>query len=492
MNAATARTPLLSILALMLVALVAPSTRADLAAEHAALEAELVQRLEALAQWCEESDLLVQRNEVYEQLLVLAPDHHDAHEALGHREQKDGSWVVPSRVKRVYDDERALEALAPELRERRREAIGAYRDAALALVDGNGVDDPAARAALLQQVEATVLGIDPDDPEVRERRGEARYGNAWVLAETARAYERRPALRRYVADAVRRAGARDTLTKVEPATQHGIEWSANARTPVVQVYGTGMLEESLRAAQATHATVDVFRRVFGGQTTLPPDLTVYLLAQPDEVGPFLDGLPDLTDDERAFLARLVGTGIPRTANTAQWADSIARRLDGVVRHMLGQLFLAEFRLTTDNAWAWEGFGLYLTRELVGSRLTWYIGGADESTELAKLRADLLVQEANWINAAYQLLKGPEAPALGDVLTQDAGAMGVDGMLAAYALCAYLLEGRPEELSELLFRIGRDQDPATAVGEALGLSLDELRERLVRWLSERRHPEYYRS
>jgi len=484
----------------LLCVLLAATVRADFESDHARLKGELVTRLEALAVWCDEAGLPADGKRLYEHLLALAPDHVAAHEALGYRLKKDGSWAEPSTKKRSRRAETVAEAsagLRAELKQRRREAIAPYRDAALALLDA----EPSAPADALDRVQGIVLAIDADDAEVHHQRGEQRYGNAWVLAETARAYDRRPELRVIIADSVRRAGSPDVLTKgdARDAESAGLglpgldlQWSANARTHDVQVFGTGLLEESLRAAQAAHAAGDVFRHVFEAGTRHPPGFTVYLLTRQAELAPFLDALPDLSADERAFLAQLVGSGIPLTANTAQWAGSIARRLDGTVRHTLGIFLLSEFRITTDTAWAWEGIGLYLTRELVGTRLTWYIAGADEDTELARLRADLLVQEANWMNAAWQLLRGSRAPDLGDVMRQDTGAMGVDGMLASYALCAYLLEGRPRELIELLFRAGRGEDPETAVPEALGLSLEELSERLERWLSERRRPEYYRS
>lgn len=472
-----------ALLALVLWALCAP-LRADFESDHQALRDELATQVESFARWCEEEDLLVQRNKAYSALLELDPEHVKAHEALGHRHQKDGSWVIPSRVKRVYDNEKKLGELAAELLERRRAAVRDYRDAAFALLDA----DPELAAAHGADVYAVVLAIDEDDAEVRARRGEARYGNAWVLAETARAYEHRPQIRRIVAEAVRRAGARETLEQLD-ATDG---WRSHARTPEVEVFGSVEMEEALRAAQAAHATGDVYRRLFQSRHHLPADMTVYLLGDRAELVPFLERVPNLTDEEREFLAQLVGSGIPRTANTAQWSESRARRLDGVVRHTIGQYMVADLGLTTNHAWAWEGIGLYLTRELVGSRLTWYIGGTDENTELANLRADLLVQESNWMNAAWTLLKGDRAPRMGEVLRQNAGEMGVDGMLASYAFCAYLIEGRPDELPEVLIRTGRGEEPEQVVREALGMTMDELQVRVERWLSERRRPEYYGS
>ena len=59
------------------------------------------------------------------------------------------------------------------------------------------------------------------------------------------------------------------------------------------------------------------------------------------------------------------------------------------------------------------------------------------------------------------------------------------MLVAYALAAYLIEGRPQEVPDLLARLGAGADPASAFKAALGLSLPDVQDRLTRWLQERR-------
>jgi hypothetical protein len=107
-----------------------------------------------------------------------------------------------------------------------------------------------------------------------------------------------------------------------------------------------------------------------------------------------------------------------------------------------------------------------------------------------LRGKLLDVNGNWIDAAWKLLRAPDAPDYAAVMSADAATLGMEGMLASYALSAYLLEGRPDALPELLFRCGRGEAPEASVPGALGLALDELRPRIVRWLSERRRPEVY--
>jgi hypothetical protein len=322
----------------------AASARADFAAEHAALEQELVASLVEHAAWCEEADLDAERRRVLEQVLAVDPQHVGAHEALGHKQQKDGTWKPPGREKKVEDDPEALD----ELRSRRIQTVAPYRDGLLALLEREDVADEE-REELL----ARVLELSPDDPEVHALRGEVRLGDAWVLAETARAYDRRPEIRRIVGTAIRAAGLPGTLERGEPVERFGIEWLASARTPDVQVLGLVAEVEALRAAQAAHATGTVFRELFGSARRHYENFTLYLLDGRDELDAFLAGVPDLSDEERAGLARLVGSGIPRTADGAFWSDDARRRLDAAIRHTLGGFLRDEYGITTQQAWAWD-------------------------------------------------------------------------------------------------------------------------------------------
>jgi hypothetical protein len=73
-----------------------------------------------------------------------------------------------------------------------------------------------------------------------------------------------------------------------------------------------------------------------------------------------------------------------------------------------------------------------------------------------------------------------------MLERDVNAMGVEDMLYAYAFAAYLLEGRPEELPQILHRIaGGKSSTAGALKEVLKMDAPAVEERLHRWLTERR-------
>lgn len=468
--------------------------------ELARLDALFVEDLWAFARWCDERHLYAERERVLGRLLELAPEHAAAREMLGHKQVK-GAWKAPER-KRAYEDA----AFDPaELAARRSEAVRRWRDGRIALVREAGA---ALSRARVDELLRPALAIAPDDPEVHELLGEQRFGRAWLLAESVRAYEHRPEIRALVARALEQAADPGALVVEEPGERFGFEFPVRVRTPDVLVLSTGTREEALTMAQAAQACGTIVHRLLRCQTPFPEELTLYVLADPAEKEPFLAALPELSEEERAFLATLDSSGIPRSADGAFWYPDLDRRLDAAVRHVLAGFLRDGFHLWTTQAWAWEGLGLYLTREIAGTRLTWYVTPEpeDEPRTRAKAptparaigkgrgavptRAELLGAQASWIDPAWRLLKGEDPPALGAVLSADASTMGIDQLLCAYALCTYLLEGRPDELPELLTRAGLGQAPEQIVRESLGLSLEELHARLVRFLSERREPAWW--
>jgi hypothetical protein len=109
-----------------------------------------------------------------------------------------------------------------------------------------------------------------------------------------------------------------------------------------------------------------------------------------------------------------------------------------------------------------------------------------STEYEKnLRAKLIGSDTNWMNEGWELLKSERRPELQRTLSRDVNRMTVDDVLAAYALAAYLVEGRPEEVAAVLRASATGSEPGAVVRQTLGMELGELTSRLTRWLGERR-------
>jgi hypothetical protein len=193
-----------------------------------------------------------------------------------------------------------------------------------------------------------------------------------------------------------------------------------------------------------------------------------------------------SDAQKDAFKRTIGGGLSGTWKIALFEPDEKKRHDCGVRHSLAHLLQRGWHLETSHAWIFEGLGLYLTREICGTRLTWFCTGSGVTNETKNSpRAKLIVGDVNWMNEAYLLLTRENPVELATVLGRDLTTMGVEDVLVSYALAAYLVEGRPDAISSLLAAIGADTPPPEAIQKSLGMTVPELQERLVRWLSERK-------
>ena len=444
---------------------------------------ELVEGLAGFAAWCGESKLYGQRAETYRLILGFDPDHEEARRGLGHKRGPDGAWrEVPLEREPRDHDAKAL-ARAPT---ERAKVIDPFCERLVALaaeVPENGAP-PEARAALL----ADVLRVAPDHPGAHGLAGEARAEDgAWVLRETLVAKERRAAIKDAVRAAYQGAPAPQVVELLPREREVGVALRGAAAGPLVRVAGTVGDDELARTCRALHAAHAAFGTLLGITPVYHEDFTVFLLAPSDEEA-FLAGHPAVTDEMRGFLATLESSGIQGTGDFASWAPDEERRRDAAVRFALGWMLEVAFGTTTEQGWVYEGLGLYLTREIVGTRLSWFVQPSEltSSSEDMGLRARLLEGDTNWMNEALVVLRKEQRPKLADVLARTANELRTEDLLLAYVTAAYLLEARtPEETGELLRRAGRGLPPEKVVAPALGMGVDELDGRVLRWLSERR-------
>lgn len=460
----------------------------DFEAERAGAARELLTGLTEYAEWCSDKKLWVERNRALEAVLALDPANLAAKRGLGWVQVADGVWEPAKDRKppKNYDPGALKEA--PE---RYAAAVRPWRERLMALVEQHAATlTPFQR----ESVYAELLSVDPDDAYARGARGEVKGPRGWVLEKTLVAKARRAEVRALVQGAL---AAVPAPVDVEPEAQdlnYQVPWRASVGTDRVRVFTTGERAEALRAVQVLHASRDVFDGLLGVHVDLGEVLRVYLLCDPASKAAFLEHIPDLSAERRAFYAQLEGTGIG-PANAAWWAPSPERRLDGIVRHVLGASLTAEFGLTVDTAWAWEGLGLYLTRELVGTRLTWYVRQTETGGTVAArgVQVDwtkkLQTPGTNWMNEGYRLLRARETLGLGAVLTRPLNKLTPEDLFVAYVVGAYLIEAEAAELPNLLRTLGGKHRPAqagpAAIQGALGLGLEAFHGRLTRWLKERR-------
>jgi hypothetical protein len=443
---------------------------------HKAAQVELVKRLEGLADWCSSKELFQERDRVWRSILALDANNAAARKGLRFARNPDGSWQEPAPRESKNRNPKALE----ELPAKRAAATDAFREALLALLAKEPESSPLRRTAYDE-----ILAVDPDDKVVHGLRGEKELDAKWVLQETWQAKKRRAEIKDFAKAALASAAKIEKLEPTAIEKDLGVRWSTTLKSEGVRVLSTGDEAEARRTAELVQAAGPFFRAVFACDTPHQEDWTAYVLSRPGEQDAFLDRFPGLMPDFRAFLKNVVGCRFPGQPRIAYWDKDPARRLDGSVRQTINDFLNRAFGLTMNHGWAWEGFGLYLTREITATRFTWFIQPAPGGKYNA-MRARLMSPDANWMNEALTLLGSNDHPKLAALLENDVNRMGIEDMLYAYALAAYMLEGRPEETPEVLREMGLiKQTTAQAIQNVLHMDTAQVEERLYRWLTERK-------
>ena len=137
-----------------------------------------------------------------------------------------------------------------------------------------------------------------------------------------------------------------------------------------------------------------------------------------------------------------------------------------------------------HGWAWEGVGMYLVYHLVGTRMTYFIDRTDYARRNQfTLWPRMQDPRTNWLQEAHGLLKAGRAPRLEFLIGRSVDTMRDEDVLVSYALAAYLLEGRPGDLPVILRRIGAGEHPVQVLEKVMGLPVQRIQERFVRWLDE---------
>ncbi len=455
----------------------APASIETLDEFRSAARTALVGRLLSLAKWCNENELFEDRDRAWRSVIVVEPDNLEARKGLRFARNADGSWKEPAPRPAKNRNPAALEKLPAK----RVEAIGPFSDALLERLQKEEVA-PEVRKSVLGEI----IAIDPDDEKVHGMLGEARLDGGWVLLETATGKTRRAAIRAVVQAAKDAPAGLDPVSPTAEEKQLFEGWKCGSKSSAVRVLGTGDASQCESLASACKIAGAVFESALSSPPSWADEFTLYIVAGPGEKDAFVAHLPGAQDAQRESLKRTIGGGVPGTWNVVLFEPDLKKRVDCGVRHALAHLLRRSWNIDTRNAWIFEGLGLYLTREICGSRLTWFCSGSGVTGEGKNSpRGRLMVADSNWMNEALKLLTRDPPPDLAAVLGRDIATMGVEDVLVSYALAAYLVEGRPETTPALLKQIGADTASAEALHAVLGLTVPELQERLVRWLKERK-------
>ncbi len=459
-------------------------------AERAAAVKELVSGLESYAEWSTSKKLWLERDRALEGILAIDPGNLSAKRGLAWQQVADGVWEPPKEKKPTKNYDLAALKEAPA---HYTEAIRPWRDHLLRLLEEHRAElTSVQRDSALEEI----LAVDPEDEQVRAANGEVRGAKGWVLAETARAKARRAEIRNIVKDALAAVPKIEDIATNAIDQSFKVDWKASLGTDRVHVLTTGARAEAERAAAVLHATREVFNKVFGTAADLHERFTVYLLCDPASKATFIENVGGLTPAQRLFYSQVSGTGLNGSNSAAWWAEEPERRLDGITRHTLGARLISEFNVSTDVAWAWEGLGLYLTREMIGTRMTWYISPAKESETSATKKTGtdwmkkLLTPGTNWMNEGYRLVRAGDAVGLAGSMLRPLNRMSPQDLFLSYVVAAYLLETESERLPGLLRALaGSKGRPAQSLPQAwqsvFSTELGSLAPRLERWLGERR-------
>jgi len=459
----------------------APSAALDLEADREALAAHFKQDLEKLAKWCTKKRIFIARTSVFEELIRIDPDHGVARRGLGHTKDKNGVWHPnANRIKPVNWSKKA----AAEFPAKRAELKTSYLNEMYALFEKASKDLTKDERAAWEQL---LLEHGPDDERIHNMRGETKLGERWVLKETARAKARRAEIKEFVRESIATAPVPSPSQATATEKQLGVDWKSIFESPDARCLGTCDEAEATRLVAATHALRALFNSCFKVEANFPKQLTIYSLANPGEKEKFLAAYPNVDDTYRSFLMKLDGACIRGAWTFAQWAKNRARRVDGIVRLESSWLFADAFSIDAKTGWAIEGFGLYFTRELLGTRLTWFATPSEYALpkEDLALQQRLLDSKANWIKEAHVVLQSEKRPRLSQLLTKNVNKLTTPDLLYSYVLAAFLLESESDSVGPLLKQLGEGVPPKPAFEELLGLSLEELDDRVRRWLSERK-------
>jgi len=460
----------------------AAQDRPSYASSLVAAQEGLVGRLEALARWCEGEKLYAAADETHRQILELEPDHTESRKALRFKLRK-GVWVQSATYRKPKNQRKAS---LEELEVRQQKVLGSYKSRLFEL-NAEYADEASlqARERTLQQL----LRMLPEDAEVRSALGETWLDDRWVLRETQVALRRRQLIPDLAKSCLQTApeGRSTEATPLERKLE--LSWTAIRKTPYLRVAGTGTEEEVVNVLRTTLGAGEFFRSLLGVETLPPVGFAIYLLTNSGEKRQFLDRHPRVRPGDREFLNSLASAGIPGTSQTAQWSETKVKRLDRSVRETIGGMMTEAFGLKVDQGWAWEGVGIYLTYQLVGTRLTYYTRQDRyvEDTETAEVQKQLYRRmysdESNWMDEARIYFSRHRPPKLNFLMGRKVNAMNMQDRLWSYVFAAYLIEGWPGQTSQYFELIGSGVHPAEACRTVFGMELGRLEQRLIRWLDE---------
>lgn len=442
------------------------------------LEERFVYELEALAKKCQSAKAFVERNATWELVLLLDPDHAAARKTLGHKkDRKTGEWNVPERSR---TPKAAAAEVADPLRAERMAALDEFVSKCITRIDASDLP-----ARTKRRVEDRLLELAPENDSLHERAGEVRDGDKWLLQETVRAKTQRKAHEKLRGD-LKTAAPEATEGTVDAAEQtYGVTFGKAWETPLVRVVSAVGEAEAQETAKRAHATYTYLDALLGTEFKQAAG-TLYLFEGAEATKTFCNAYPGLEDGQRTLFGGLLCAYLDHHhANSS--SKKREERLDGAVRMSIARHLAWTTGTYSKHGWIAEGLGIYVTHQMVGTRLIFQVRDADGSTSKGGQKQEDRMKraDADWLALARTTLEGKNPPKLAFTLGRDVNTLTRGDVLVANALVAYLLEGcEPGTALRVFLKIGReDMSSAQALADELGLDPPALERRLVRWLKE---------
>ncbi|MFT7676261.1 MAG: hypothetical protein ACI8QC_000231 [Planctomycetota bacterium] len=436
-----------------------------------------------LADWARANKLYAFASQVNKGVLTLDADQPDARRALRYF-RVSGEW----RQSRGFHEARnhvaggRLELLEREYRDRLERVLGPFRDGLLARV---GNPRLAVSPVMKEEILRQLLCFEPESAPLHGALDEERVSGRWVLRESARTLRGSATLRQLALACLDRVEAPERGRFTSDELKSNLALSGVLRSEDVRVTGTVTQTEIAQATRTAQAVGELFEEVFEQPAHFRRGFTVILLSKPAE----------LLDLGPLAIARQSGLTPPRPdspqvggwlsySEVAQWSPDRERRLDGLARQTMGAMLMDTYGLDARHGWIWEGVGLFLVDQLVGTRRTYFMEQPNYVFEDADgLWRTLADDKTDWLELAAERRAEDRWPGLQFLVGRSIASMRDEDLLLSYVLAAYVIQGWPDHAGSLLDRIGSGEHPVHAFEAVLGWSMPQLELRLERWLDE---------
>ena len=447
-----------------------------LADANAALTRALVEH----AAWCQGERAYAERDDAWERVLVLDPEHKQARRRVGYSWDREAeAWVRKPGYRLPRP---SAPPLAQAAARRLAGLQGAHLERALPLLDAAGAGTPQQRRALLDEL----LTLHPGHPDLLRMRGWVSQGKGeaqrWALPETFAAELRRRLLdTRQAALEISWAALIDPIQRRGPTVDEPtkIEWPIDLEFEGIRVLAATSALEADSLLRTCTITWRFASALFGRKDSA--EQTVLAVSRPPIRRRLLLALAESDQARFERLQRMAGDR--KGSRILIWAGDAPARLDAACRQTIAIFLGRNFHIGTRHGWITEGFGMALCHRLLGTRLTYFVAtNRYEAPTDRAIDGAMREPEADWLALAHEALQPAKRPNLAFLLGRDVNGLGATDLVIAYALATFLIEGHSTATTQrILRRIGADEAPADVLEQELGYDLSALGERLYDWL-----------